>query len=272
MILLVPFFAAGLAMASPVAIAPLPPDDNALVLQLGDKTKRDDARRMLVAHGAAAVPALIAHAHDDNGELRWEVANILGAVGDERAAPALADLTLHDGNPHIRWRSLWALSRVATKDAATALLRKGLADENADTKWNAAIGLSFFGSPEAIDLIHANVLNPDPFRRWEAINALGRVHNEKSVAALKPALQSPSVRDRNEAVLSLGNIGGDEARALLIDALSDSASDVRWRAAMALGRAGDASVVASLRLLASGDPDEMVREQAAKAADKLTKR
>jgi len=132
--------------------------------------------------------------------------------------------------------------------------------------------LSFFGSAEGIDIIHANVANPDPFRRWEAINALGRVHNDKSVSVLKPALRSPSLRDRNEVVLSLGMIGGAEARELLINSLSDDKPDVRWRAAMALGRAGDASNIASLRLLASGDPDSMVREQAAKAAEKLAKK
>lgn len=261
MILLATLLAAGLATTSPAV----------LIQQLTEKSTRDAARRELALKGTEAVPELIAHAHDDNSELRWEIANLLGAAEDGRGAPVLADMALHEANPHIRWRALWALSRVTTTEKAIAAMRQGLQEQNAETQWAAALGLSFFGSAEGVDLIHTNVRNADPFRRWEAINALGRVHNDKSVGVLKAALQSPSVRDRNEVVLSLGQIGGDEARQLLIKSLSDESSDVRWRAAMALGRAGDASVIASLRLLASGDPDSVVREQAAKAAAKLAK-
>jgi len=132
MILLATVLAAGLATASPAP--PPPPSDDALVLQLTDKTTRDAARSALALRGAGAVPTLIAHAHDEDGQVRWEIANLLGAAADERGAPALADLALHETNSHIRWRALWALSRSTTNDKAIVAMRKGMQEASAETK------------------------------------------------------------------------------------------------------------------------------------------
>lgn len=142
---------------------------------------------------------------------------------------------------------------------------RSLRSDDANVKWNAALGLSFFESSEGISVINDGVLNPDPFRRWEAINALGRAHDERSIDLLRTALGSPSIRDRNEIVLTLGSIGGPAAVEILIGALSDEFADVRWRAAMALGKTRDRKALPALHLVAEGDASAEVREHARKA-------
>jgi len=276
---------AGLALAScsagPAVSPQSVPDASAsfdvrvveLVEQLGVPETRDNAREQLTALGSEAVPILIHSLTHDVEQVRWESANMLGYLRADGAIGPLAERVIADESPHVRWRSLWALARFDARDEVVARLLPGLASENETTAWNAAVSLAFFGSPEGVETLHRGVRSPDPFRRWEAINSLGRVHEgDATVEALQPVLESPSVRDRNEAVLTLGQIGGEAAMNALVGALEDEAADVRWRAAMALGRAGDASVVSRLEALAGSDPDEQVREHATKSASRIRMR
>jgi bilin biosynthesis protein len=239
-----------------------------LVAQLATEETRTDARTRLLALGADAVPAMLAHARHPAVMVRWELANILGPLADPRALEAVVMNATADENPHVRWRSLWALSHFDMKAVAAALQQR-LAGDNDDARWNAAVALSFFGISDAIDLLHTNVRNPDPWRRWEAINALGRVHNDETPAVLAPALQSPAEGDRKEAALSLGMVGGPKSAALLVAALGDSSPEVRWRACLSLGRVSDPATLPALRALEAKERDPVVREQLLAALRKI---
>jgi HEAT repeat protein len=241
-----------------------------LVEQLGVPETRDAAREQLTALGAEAIPVLIRSLTHETEQVRWESANMLGYLRADGAVGPLAERVISDESPHVRWRSLWALARFDAREEIVARLLPGLASENETTAWNAAVSLAFFGSPEGVATLHRGIRSPDPFRRWEAINSLGRVNEgDATVKALQPVLESPSVRDRNETVLTMGQIGGEAAMHALIEALEDEAPDVRWRAAMALGRAGNAAVVPLLEALAESDPDPQVREHATKSASRI---
>lgn len=276
------FFLAGLALAScsagpaPSSTPPLSPLDHrveALVERLADESTRDGARAELTTIGRDAVPVLLRSLDHEAEQVRWEAANLLGYVRDERAIEPLGEKVLYDPSPHVRWRSLWALARFDARERVVAALAPSLTADDETVVWNAAVSLAFFGSPEGIEILHRGVRNPDPFRRWEAINSLSRVNaGDATVAALLPVLESPSVRDRNEAVLTLGSIGGAAAVRALVGALEDENADVRWRAAMALGRAGDVAIVPRLEALAEADPDPQVREHAARSASRIRMR
>lgn len=244
-------------------------NDRLLVEQLEDPDQRASARAALTARGAEVVPLLIEQATTNDPHFRWEIASLLGTIGDSRGFSTVLGFVLNDTHPHVRWRSLWAASRLASSSEVIAAIRPSLTVNDDFVRWNAALALSFFESPEGVSVLHAGVRHPDPFRRWEAINALGRVHDESTLAVLRAAIQSPSVRDRSEVALSLGGIGGEEAIRLLVEALDDEAADVRWRAALSLSRIGTIENLRSLQRLAEEDPDSTVREQAAKAATRL---
>ncbi|HEY0789094.1 MAG TPA: HEAT repeat domain-containing protein, partial [Thermoanaerobaculia bacterium] len=163
----------------------------ALIAQLGSEETRSEARAQLEREGGAAIPALLRHIEDDSVSVRWEVVNLLGTILDERGIEPLARRAIDDVSHHVRWRSLWALAMFRKPEELTALFERGLASDDARRRWNAAIALSMFGSAAGLDLLHAGVRNPDPFQRWEAINALGRVHDARTVSVLAPALRSP---------------------------------------------------------------------------------
>lgn len=242
-----------------------------LVSFLGAEELRDDARKELAALGREAVPELVRHARHEQMLVRWEVASLLGAIGDERAREALVINSVRDESAHVRWRSLWALSRLDATEKTVESLTAHLSSDSAAESWNSAVALSMFGSPAGIELLHKGVSSPDAWKRWEAINALGRVHDHRTVETLAPALQSPSSKDRGETALTLGRIGGPDAVRLLLSALNDSSADVRWRAAMALGKTGDPSALDELRNLAESDVNPLVAEHAAKSAARLAR-
>jgi HEAT repeat protein len=234
---------------------------NRLVEQLRNSETRRAARDALASTGPEAVDGLLPFLRDPDMTVRWEVATILGTIGDQKAAPALVLRVIEDDNPHVRWRSLWSLSRFKeARDTTVADLRMYLDSERESDRWNAAVGLSMFDEPDGVPLFHAGVSHFKPWRRWEAINALGRVHDRATVQVLAGVLSSDRPRDRQEAVLSLGKIGGDEAVQVLIEALGDPQEDVRWRACLALGRVADPIARESLEgLIESGDEARVLK-------------
>jgi len=264
-------FLVGLALASCHA-NPAPqtnPGQSTLESQITDliplldtPQTRKKAREELAALGKDATPAVLKHMNHSSSTVRWELANFLGTIADERGLPALAHNVTADANHHVRWRSIWALAMLRKTDQVLAALEPALQSTDTTTKWNAAVALSMFGSTAGLPLLHAGVRDPDPFRRWEALNALGRVNDSTTVSVLAPALGSPSVRDRSEAVLSLGYIGSPDALQLLIKALRDPDAEVRWRAAMMIGRVGDSQALPALRDLLTTETDSGVLKQA----------
>jgi HEAT repeat protein len=241
-----------------------------LIERLASKDERVEARKELEALGRDAWPVIEAAARHESPHVRWELANVAGALEESRATDLLLDFALGDEDPHVRWRSLWALSRVSTIEELDQILIDALDSEDEDRSWYAAVALSFFDSAANVDVLHENLSNPDPFRRWEAINALGRVHSGETVGYLLPVLKSPSVRDRQEAVLTLGLIGTDEARRAVVGSLDDPEAQVRWRAALVLGRGElTAEVLLALEYVVQRDPDAKVREQARASLSRL---
>lgn len=184
--------------------------------------------------------------------------------GGPAAAPAgqpgpdLVRTALRDPDPQVRWRAVWALGESPDAREAVDAFRQALGAVEPGVRWQAALALSAFGRREALPLLHAGVRNPDRWRRWEAIHALGRVHDETTSRVLAPVLASSNAHDRAEAVLSLGLIGDDTALELLIGALEDPDPAVRWRACMALDRIDDPRSDPHLRELLGSEPDRRV--------------
>jgi HEAT repeat protein len=244
--------------ATPTTAQPTPSGIEGLVARLLDKKARNEARKAIVAMGTEATPYLMTRMKDKDFTIRWEMANILGSLEDPRAVPALVENVLHDAEPHVRWRSLWALNEYPSDTETLQLLRRALASSNEAEKWNAAVGLSMFKAPECLPIIHAGLTHSDPWRRWESVNALGRVHDASSVAHLAGVLKRAGTRERTEAVMSLGGIGSAEAADVLVAALADPEPGVRWRACMQLGDIGGTRTRPALEKLRATETDPMV--------------
>jgi HEAT repeat protein len=193
-------------------------------------------------------------------------------IRSQSPAQELATTALHAPDPQARWSALEELGVRAEPDDAVALLRPGLDSSDDAVRRNAAVALSVFGSGDGLDTLHEGVTARDAWRRWEAINALGRVHDEGTVRVLAPVLLSPVARDREETALVLGRIGGHDALVLLVGALHDPLPSVRWRAALALGHLGDPAALPPLRAALEDEPATVVSRNIEQAIVRLTGR
>ena len=238
-------------------------------LETDDSASRKQTREEILALGPKVVPHLLERIEDPEFLVRWKVVNLLGYLKDTRAMIPLVDRVVADSNPHVRWRGLWALAVMRQDDAITAELRRRMEDEA--LRWHAAVGLSMFGSPEAIPVLLEGISSDDAWIRFEAVNGLGRSFDDQTSTALLTLLEHPGLKTRQETTMSLGKIRDEVAVQGLIKALEDSSASVRWRAAMNLKLAGDQQAVEALTELLETEADEEVLEHARETLQHLRK-
>ena len=245
-----------------------------------DAQARGEARKALIAMGAAAVPALIDATRDEVAVIRWEAVNALGSIGlaDPTAAlsgiAALVARALTDEDPHPQWRSLWALlafpSSVVSEQIVPSL-RQGLESEDERVCWKAAVGLAYLKQPESAALLNGGLDRRDLFECWEAIYCLSFVHDEESAALLVEVL-TDTARDeilRQEAANTLGEIGDPVAIPALLVGLEDPAAGVRWRAALALSKMRVLEAISAIEAALERETHDFAIEQMQQAVERL---
>ena len=111
-----------------------------LVQALGDPDKPDHVRAAeeLVHLGPAALPALIQALHPDGQWLAaYRAAEVLGEIGDRRAAQPLIEALKHP-NSNVRWSAVRALSFIGNTRALFALRRVARSDRS-KTSWGESV-------------------------------------------------------------------------------------------------------------------------------------
>lgn len=111
-----------------------------LVQALGDPDNpaHIHAAEELVALGPVALPALIPALNPDGPWLTaYRAAEVLGEIGDRRAAPALVEALNHP-NSNVRWSVVRALSAVGNTRALFALRRLAREDRS-KTSWGESV-------------------------------------------------------------------------------------------------------------------------------------
>jgi len=175
-----------------------PPDDHlirmviaSLLAQLGDP---DGVPRLLEL-------LQIPEAEDPDGSVRFNALANLGAMGDERAIPAVIDFLERSSDEGLRSVAAIALQRLPG-DATLAALRGALDDPSFDVRSNAAIGLAMRGDASGAKML-ATLLDPATFAaehdkdakkykqarrvseaRVQAIQALARLRRPEDKAAI----------------------------------------------------------------------------------------
>ena len=164
---------------------------------------RLEASRTLVQFGAASVEPLVSRASHGSDTLQYIAAQILGQIGDGRAAPFLEGL-LRVPNPYVRERGVRALGQLA--------------------------------DPQKIPLL-GQILEGDPVPtvRRAAAWSLGNLRDTTAVPALVPALSDTALQVRREVLAALRFLWTRAAAEATITALADSANQVRFIAAQILG-------------------------------------
>ena len=216
------------------------------VLIEGDFSQRWDVAKVFPRLGAnagigidrAIYPIIEIVTSDEDEELRWYAARILGEFNHPSAIAALIDLLKSSDNDELTSMAASALGQIG--NPAVAALKELLADET--TRLIAVKSLSHIRRSEIIAPLLTVVKDPDAKIRAIAIEALGSFHNAEIPPILLEALDDISASVRKEAVTGLG-FRSDVREELdlvnkLIPKLYDFNIEVCCTAVIALSRLG----------------------------------
>jgi hypothetical protein len=125
----------------------------ASIAALGDPAHPQHAHAVadLIAHGRAAVPALVAALRAEHPWLTaYRAAEALAQIGDGRATSALVR-ALHHPNSNVRWSAVRALAQIDGPSTRRALRRVAQAD-GAKTTWGESVAET---AQQALDQMQA---------------------------------------------------------------------------------------------------------------------
>lgn len=190
---------------------------------------RNSSVEALVRIGPAAVPSLLDRLPQSEGDVRKFIVDILGEIGDRRAAEGLVSL-LKDSDENVRSSAIEALGRLGDTTVVPALIEI-LGSGNVWLAYSAVEALGRLGDPRAaLPLIAAlgeRVLREAAFR------ALGRLGDVRAVPPLAAGLWDGNASIRAAALKSLSGLAD---RVDLEKEISSLSAEVRGRAGEALIR------------------------------------
>lgn len=210
-------------------------------VQAGEDLRRA-AKQALTWIGRPAVESLITLLQDESNAVRTDAAEVLGLIGDKRAAGPLLEMlavlpkfAVYD-EYHLSLMveaGISALTRIDPR--GVELLTPALKHRSFLVRSEAARALGEVGEKRAVPALIAAMKDPDPgeqltsvqrYKYWytckAAAWALGEIGDKGAVPALIAAMKHPDQRTQFSAIRALGRIGDRGAVAPLIDALPDA--------------------------------------------------
>jgi HEAT repeat protein len=158
-------------------------------LSCGDDERAETALSHLVAWGSEVVEPLGERLLSPDADVRWWAVRALAEVHDPRV-PDLLIKALSDPDKAVRWCAGLALRQHPSEQAAASLLHL-LSDEDALTRRLAGDALVAIGSPVVPQLLE-QMQHGVHVSRLEAVRALARIADERSIPALFAAVDERS--------------------------------------------------------------------------------
>jgi HEAT repeat protein len=243
-------------------------------LSAATPAERYDAADALADLGLAAQPAsaqLIAALATTDAELRWRAARALGASGSAAAAPALLKAAA-DQNALVRAQAIFALGRLGVNDQQSLeTIVSRLSDPDVAVRRASVRALQMIrpDRQKMIPLVVKLLEDSDPHIAMRALHTIAEGGAE-SLPALIAALDHPEAR--YWACLAISEMGAQAKTAVpgLVKVLADERPEVRLQAAIALAEVGpDARPAAAALVKLLADPFEPVRHTAAFALGRI---
>ncbi len=174
-----------------------------LVAALGDgdnTNRRNAALEALMRCGRKAVPILVDASHDPDVDVRKQVVDALGGIGDETAAGRLVEM-LDDPDPNVRGAAADALGAMGSSRSASSLLAVANQDEEGLVRLSALYALVRMEAPVAA----SDVAGPLglPMLRPAAYALLGHSEDPDAFEWLLKGAIDPSWRCRESACEAL---------------------------------------------------------------------
>jgi HEAT repeat protein len=237
------------------------------VLQDRDYRVRQAAVRGLGSFGSNVVGTLIGMLNnvEVRGDLRAEIAEELGRIGDKRAVDPLLE-NLKQGPLYMRLAAIRALGKLGDIRATNPLLR--ILENQDKLVWHETVkALGNLGDPTVVDFF-LQVLEGEHGNnelRCEIVEALGKIGDRRVVGTLVRLLPDESERMRYTIAKSLGRIGGREAVESLAKLADDQSPIVQSCAIEALGNTDNAESTEILIQLHKYHHSRTIRSQASQA-------
>ena len=236
------------------------------LLRSGERAKRDDAYKAIVASGKTAVPVLLEELSDPDPAIREYAAAALGESGDARAVKPLLDM-LQNENVH-KYIAAWGLGKLKAESAAGPLIGC-LAVKNDALQKEATRALIAIGEPAVPSLIAAFDSTDSDTRKFAA-RALGIIEDKRAEAPLVKRLSDENDDVAAAAALALGTAGTKDCVPALVAALKARHIVTRVNAEISLGTLEAKEAVGPLTDIVDNDDDPYVREWAARALENIT--
>ena len=201
--------------------------------------------------------------------IRRTVAEALGRLADARAVPALRERA-KDPDITVRTLAAVALGRIPG-DAAVEALDAFTRDRYANVAIAAMRGLACHaGSDRAREILKTQLKGTNGRKLIEAVRALARLGFREGTGALVAAdlKTQTAANTRRRAIEVLGELGDDASVAALTGLLASKESDERYLAALALGKLKAAGARDALTRLTK-DADANVRDAATEALARI---
>jgi hypothetical protein len=135
--------------------------------------------------------------------------------------------------------------------------------------------LSETSNPRRADVLVGMFRNPFfnsvcPAIKTSVVTALGTIDNdERVVDALIDGMNDRELQVREAAVQALGRLRNEKAVPFLIEKLSDRSFSIRISAVRSLGQIKDPKAIPFLKDVADRDPDDLIRNEATLALNKM---
>lgn len=173
-------------------------------LNCGEDERAEEALSHLALWGAEAVGPLRERLLNPAAEVRWWAVRALAEVQDERV-PGLLVTALADPDKGVRWCAGLALRAHPSAVAIPALVDM-LSDEDALTRRLAGDALVAIGK-ESVPQLMESMLSGAHLTRLEAVRALAKIGDERSIPLLFEALDDSSALVEHWASEGLEKMG-----------------------------------------------------------------
>jgi HEAT repeat protein len=158
-------------------------------LSCGEDARAEQALSQLGDLGPELLEPLCERLSNPEPEVRWWAVRALAEINDARV-PGLLVTALADPDQGVRWCAGLALRMHPSPQAAPALLEL-LSDGDTLTRRLSGDGLVAIGGSAVPQLIEV-MTNGEHLARLEAVRALAKIGDERSIPALFEALDDPS--------------------------------------------------------------------------------
>ncbi len=258
------------------------------------------AARAYAAHalgrsrGSGSTTRLLAAIRDPSPEVRREVYEALGAIGDRTVMQELIKAAVRESSPSLREAAEQSAQRLAEESGrprdvmvAISMLRGGNLDDrlwavevlaesgdwramqalldtaqgaSAELRHEAIKGLGVLGDHRAVPALLTMLATSSGRTRHYVIGALALLRDESSLEALGGLVEDPDPAARVLAIRALSALDHPGVAPLLLPALDDVEEAVRVEAIHALGRCGGPEATEGL-LGSMNDPSPFLRAE-----------